>query len=208
MNSILFLQYNNLLKRVLSEEETLENIYDLVLDKKPNKEQKKALANTGSWAKYAYLNNKEYYVTVLKNDSPVAAVTNSFYDITVEFIEMVKGEFFVYIMMVYDKCETNAGLKKAQTKEHQNGHLFLSQINFYTSSEKESTSTELVFKPSGDATIFKNVLDKESNNLQTDAKKTKLNVSENYIRGPIKFDDYEYLLDYKSILRPEYLELR
>lgn len=192
----------------MSEEETLENIYDLVLDKKPNKEQKIALANTGSWAKYAYLNNKEYYVTVLKNDSPVAAVNNSFYDITVEFIEKVKGDLFIYMMMVYDKCEMNAGLKKAKSEDHQKGQLFLSQINFYTDNEKDSISTELLFKPSGDATIFKNVLDKKNDNLQTDVKKTKLNVSENYIRGPIKFNDYEYLLDYKSILKPEYLELR
>ena len=41
MYRIEFLQFNELMQEVMSEEDTLQNIIDIWLDSKPNKEQKK-----------------------------------------------------------------------------------------------------------------------------------------------------------------------
>ena len=56
MYTIKFLEYNDLMKEVMSEEDTLDNAITN-LDK-ATKEDKLHLNNVENWAKYAFENNK------------------------------------------------------------------------------------------------------------------------------------------------------
>lgn len=54
MYTLKFLEYNDLMKEVMSEEGTLDNILTLSLENKPTAEDKKHLNNAEDWAKYAF----------------------------------------------------------------------------------------------------------------------------------------------------------
>ena len=74
MYRIEYLQFNELKQEVMSEEDTLQNIIDIWLDCKPNKEQKKYLTNAEEWAKYAFESNEHYVMTVFKEEQLFALV--------------------------------------------------------------------------------------------------------------------------------------
>ncbi|PIT07037.1 hypothetical protein BGI40_03895 [Snodgrassella communis] len=65
MYTLKFAEYNDIMKEVMSEEGTLENIVDLSLDRKPTAEDKKHLKNAEDWAKYAFDNDKNLKVVSL-----------------------------------------------------------------------------------------------------------------------------------------------
>jgi hypothetical protein len=207
MNTIKFLEYNNLMKQVMSEQDTLENIFDLVVEKKPSKEEKEALKSTESWAKYAYDNNKEYHITFFKNEKIIAYINNSFFDITIDLFDFNQGVIFKYLSMTYYKYNMDIVFKENRNEKFPNDELFLGQINNYLENENTKTETKLVFRLNGNANIFINTFDKKISKINTEAKKTKVNITNNFIRCPKEYKDYEYLLDYKNILKPEYLNL-
>ncbi|NML69648.1 hypothetical protein HHL23_07550 [Chryseobacterium sp. RP-3-3] len=207
MYTVKFLEYNQLLKRILSEEDTLENICDLVVEKKPNKEEKEALKSTEDWAKYAFEKNKEYHLVFYNGEKSIAHITNSFFDITVDFLDYIEGELKIYLSMTYFKFNMDIVFKQNRNEKFPNDELFLGQINNYFEDSDKEIQNELAFKLNGNTNIFITTLDKESNKSNTEVKKTKVNISHNFIRSPETYKDYEYLLDYKSILKPEYLDI-
>lgn len=202
-----FLEYNNLTKKIMSEKDTLANIYDLIVEKKTNKEEEEALKSTENWAKYAFKNNKEYHIVIYKNEKPIAYINNSFYDITVNFIDYQVGELIIYLSMIYYKYNMDIVFKENRNEKFPNKQLFLGQINSYIKEVSKEINTELVFKLNGNTNIFITEYDKHTNKSITDAKKTKVKISNNFVKQPENYKDYEYLLDYKNILKPEYLDL-
>lgn len=206
MYKIFFLQYNELTNEVLSEEDTLKNIYDLVLEQKPTREENEALKSTKDWAKFAYEKEKEYHIIVFQNDKLFAYINNSFMDISVNFLTFNRGEIFKHLTMIYDKYDMDIAFNEDRNEKFPNEKLFLSQINNYYEDDEKKIQRKLIFKLNSDCNIFANTFDKRNNNLNTEAKKTKVNISHNFIRNLQHYKDYEYLLDYKNILKPEYLD--
>lgn len=203
-----FLQYNNLLNEIMSEQDTLGNINDLIIEKKSSKEEKEAAKNVESWAKYAFENNKEYHIMIFNDEKPLAYINNNYNDITVELLTYNGGNLFNYLSLVYDKFNMEISFKEDRDEPFPNNDLFLSQVNSVYEDDLVNVQNELVFKLNGNTNIFETTFDKKNNKSKTEAKKTKVNVSHNFIRRPQNYKDYEYLLDYKNILMPEFLDLK
>ena len=203
-----FLQYNNLSNEIMSEQDTLDNINDLIIEKKSSKEEKEAAKNVENWAKYAFENNKEYHIMIFNDEKPLAYINNNYNDITVEFLTYNGGNLFIYLSLVYDKFNMEISFKEDRDEPFPNNDLFLSQVNSIYEDDLVNIQNELVFKLSGNTNIFETTFDKKTNKSKTEAKKTKVNVSHNFIRRPQNYKDYEYLLDYKNILKPEFLDLK
>jgi len=207
MHTIKFLEYNDLQKKIMSEEETLENIFDLVVEGKPSEIERQALLSAETWAEYAFENNKEYHLVIYSNDKPLVHITNSTIDIAVNFLTYHEGKLFKHLTMVYDKYNTDILFDEGINQSFENNNIFLSKIEQYTLEEEKEAQNEMVFQLNGEVNVFTTVLDKKNNKTSTEAKKTKVNISHNFIRSPQNYTDYEYLLDYKSILKPEYLDI-
>ncbi|WP_141672978.1 hypothetical protein, partial [Gilliamella sp. wkB18] len=126
----------------MSEEDTLENIVDRALDRKPTAEDKKHLKNAEDWAKYAFDNDKNYYVTFFKGGEPIACVFNYFETISIDFLTYHNGELFIYLFMVYDKG------KDSHNKDV-DGKIFLRQINLYDEDADKRITNEIFFKDNG-----------------------------------------------------------
>lgn len=202
-----FLEYSDLEKNLLSEDETLENIFHTVLEGKPNKEEKKALTTTEDWSKYAYKNKKEYHLTVYLNDKLYAYIDNSNMDINVDFLTNNQGEIFKHLTLVYDKYNMDIAFEEDRNEKFPNNALFLSQINNYYEDDEKKVTNKLIFKLDGSTNILSTTFDKKNKKTFTEAKKTKVNVSHNFVSPPQNYIDYEKLIDYKNILKPEYLNL-
>ena len=93
MYRIEFLQFNELKQEVMSEEDTLQNIIDVWLNCKPNKEQKKYLTNAEEWAKYAFENNEYYVMTIFKDEGIFAFIEVYPRTINIKFIDSYQGKY-------------------------------------------------------------------------------------------------------------------
>ena len=203
MYTIKFLEYNDLMKQVMNEEDTLDNA--LTNLDKVTKDDRLHLKNIETWAKYAFENNKEYFATIYQNDKPIASINNYFLGISIDFLTYNQGKLFIYLSMFYDKVEEIGEEKYAKYPDNK---MFLRQINLYQEDDNQKITNEMLFKDDGILNVETITETKEPEfNMNYEEKETKVNLSHNWIRTPKTHDDYEYLLDYKSILKPEYLEL-
>ena len=100
MYRIDFLQFNELKQEVMSEEDTLQNIIDIWLDRKPNKEQKKYLTNAEEWAKYAFENNEHYVMTIFKNEGIFAFIEVYPRAINIKFIDSYQGKYIFPLFLL------------------------------------------------------------------------------------------------------------
>ncbi len=203
MYTIKFLEYNDLMKQVMNEEDTLDNA--LTNLDKVTKEDKLHLNNVENWAKYAFENNKEYFATIYQNDKPIACIDNYFRSINIEFLTYNQGKLFIYLSMFYNKVKE---IGEEEYVKYPDNKMFLRQINLYQEDDNQKITNEMLFKDDGILnveTITETKLPEF--NMNYEEKETKVNLSHNWIRTPKTHYDYEYLLDYKNILKPEYLEL-
>lgn len=203
MYTIKFLEYNDLMKQVMNEEDTLDNA--LTNLDKVTKDDKLHLKNIETWAKYAFENNKEYFATIYQNDKPIASINNYFLGISIDFLTYNQGKLFIYLSMFYDKVKE---IGEEEYVKYPDNNMFLRQINLYQDDDNQKITNEMLFKDEGILnveTITETKLPEFQMNYEE--KETKVNISHNWIRRPNSFDDYEYLLDYKNILKPEYLDL-
>jgi len=172
-----------------------------------NKKEMQYLTSIKDWSKYAFGNDKEYHTIIYDNESPIASVNNSFYDVTIDFIVKYDGKIIKHLTMVYDKYIADKLFKEDKYVKHLNETMFLSKIISYEMSDKMSKSSEILFKKNGNATIFITEIDKVTNKSVTSAQETKVNISHNLIRTPKFYNDFDYLLDYKNIVKSEYFNL-
>ena len=203
MYTIKFLEYNDLMKQVMNEEDTLDNA--LTNLDKVTKDDRLHLKNIETWAKYAFENNKEYFATIYQNDKPIASINNYFLGISIDFLTYNQGKLFIYLSMFYDKVEEIGEEKYAKYPDNK---MFLRQINLYQEDDNQKITNEMLFKDDGILNVETITETKQPEfNMNYEEKETKVNLSHNWIRTPKTHDDYEYLLDYKNILKPEYLDL-
>lgn len=107
--------------------------------------------------------------------------------------------------MFYDKVKE---IGEEEYVKYPDNNMFLRQINLYQDDDNQKITNEMLFKDEG---ILNVEIITETKlpefQMNYEEKETKVNISHNWIRRPNSFDDYEYLLDYKNILKPEYLDL-
>jgi hypothetical protein len=203
MYTLKFLEYNDLMKKVMSEEDTLDNA--LTNLDKASKEDKLHLKNVESWAKYAFENDKEYFTTIYQNEKPIVCIDNYFTSISIDFLTYNQGELFIYLSMDYDKVKE---IGEEDYEKYPDNKMFLRQINLVEEDDNKKITNVMLFKDDGTLnveTITETKLPEFQMNYEE--KETKVNLSHNWVRMPNSCDDYEYLLDYKNILKPEYLNL-
>jgi hypothetical protein len=205
MYEIKFSEYNQLTKEIMCEESTLENIVDLSLDGKPSREQKKHLSNGEDWAKYAFENEYEYYITFYQNNSPFACVCHTDMHITIYYLDFYNDELINYLTLVYHRYDLLKYMNEDKTEYFDNHNLFLGEIISYSFDENK-TNTKIVFSIKGFAivTIAKTSADKD---IQTAKQKVNVNIHNNFIRPPENYKDFEYLLDYENNVKSEYFDL-
>lgn len=199
-------------RNLLSEQDTLHfPILDKYLDNKPTKEQKEKLKNPQEWAKYAFESPEHlrYCVTAFKNNMPVATITNDFKGITIKFLEKDEnGELVSFMRMVYWRYVVDLFLKKDVTEYYPNKQLFLKQIDFtINNSQQKSQNMALFNDVSNELFLRASIFDKKEQTYRREEKTTKVNILHNFVRTPQHYLDFEYLLDYKNILKPEYLDI-
>ena len=102
MYRIEYLQFNELKQEVMSEEDTLQNIIDIWLDCKPNKERKKYLTNAEEWAKYAFESNEHYVMTIFKDEGIFAFIEVYPRTINIKFIDSYQGKY-IFPLFFADK---------------------------------------------------------------------------------------------------------
>ena len=203
MYTIKFLEYNDLMREVMSEEDSLDNA--LTNLDNVTKDDKLHLKNIETWAKYAFENEKEYFATIYQNDKPIACIDNYFKSINIQFLTYNQGKLFIYLSMIYNKVKRNGEEEYVKYPENK---MFLRQINLYQEDDNQKITNEMLFKDDGILNVETITETKQPEfNMNYEEKETKVNLSHNWIRTPKTHDDYEYLLDYKNILKPEYLEL-
>ena len=208
MYTIKFLQYNDIKKKVLNEKITLENIVDVSLEGKPTKVDKLHLTDNETWAKYAFENEKEYYTTIYQNEKPIACINNYFLGVSIDFLTYNQGELFIYLSMSYQKYDVINQNKDGSYNRYSDDKMFLRQINLFSSDENKDINNRILFKDNGIMNVETiTEIRKPEPFMDYEEKETPVSITHNWIDCPKDYKDYEYLLDYKNILKPEYLDL-
>ncbi|MEL0645705.1 hypothetical protein V6251_15030 [Olleya sp. Ti.3.14] len=205
-----FREYNWILKDMLTEEDTIDNVLTRYLDSKPSREQKKILKNPEEWAKYAFENESQYYVTFYNEENkPFVCVNFKKISINLTFLEHNKNnELVEHLRMVYDRYDIMHWLDKDEYKPHLKNKLFLKQIEVFHENEKEKNTYKALFiQKNKIMRVSTTKMNKDTKTYSNEKKETKVNLSHNFIEPPKHYLDYEHLFDYNEILKPEYLDI-
>ena len=145
MYRIEFLQFNELKQEVMSEKATLQNIIDIWLNCKPNKEQKKYLTNAEEWAKYAFENNEYYVMTIFKDEGIFAFIEVYPRTINIKFIDSYQGKYMFPLFLRYDRVDGYEYFKSEKIVYFENNDLFLQGITNKTFTPHKNTCTSIDF---------------------------------------------------------------
>ena len=145
MYRIEFLQFNELKQEVMSEKATLQNIIDIWLNCKPNKEQKKYLTNAEEWAKYAFENNEHYVMTIYKGEKIFAFIEVYPRTINIKFIDSYQGKYIFPLFLRYDRVDGYEYFKSEKIVYFENNDLFLQGITNKTFTPHKNTCTSIDF---------------------------------------------------------------
>lgn len=205
-----FREYNSILKDMLNEEDTIDNILVRYLDSKPSGEEKQLLKNPEEWAKYAFEKESQYYVTFYNEEgNPFVCVNYSLLDIDITFLEYNnKGELIKHLWMVYDRYNMQSYFKTDELKPHPDNKLFLKQVEVYYEDYKEKNTYKALFMQKDNLMKVSSIkMTKDPQGYSKEKKETKVNLSYNFVEPPKHYLDYEHLFDYKEILKSEYLDI-
>lgn len=203
-----FLEYNDLTKEIMSEKTTLENVIDIGLNGKPSKEEKKYLNSVEDWAKYAFEKDEIYFITVNQNNKPFASIRFTDMHITIDFLEEYGNELIKTLTLVYHRFDLLEYLRNDKKKFYTNNNLFLGEITSYGFIDGNRKSiTNIVFGTNDFATITLTEFYPELQDWKTAEQNIKVNTSNNFIRSPKHYKDFEYLLDYQNNIKSEYFDL-
>ena len=210
MSNYKFREYNSILKDMLNEEDTIDNILVRYLDSKPSREEKELLTIPEKWAKYAFENESQYYITFYNKESqPFVCVNFKKISIGLTFLEYnEQNELVEHLRMVYDRYDIMHWIKTDEYKPHPNNKLFLKQIEVhYENSKQKNTYQALFIQKQKMMRVSTTQIDKASKSYNNEEKETKVNLSNNFIEPPKHYLDYAHLFDYKEILKSEYLDI-
>ena len=207
MYRIEYLQFNELMQEVMSEEDTLQNIIDIWLNCKPNKEQKKYLTNAEEWAKYAFENNEHYVMTIFKDEGIFAFIEVYPRTINIKFIDSYQGKYIFPLFLRYDRVDGYEYFKSEKIVYFEDNDLFLQGITNKTFTPRKNTITSIDFALDNRASVTITETYPIKKDWKTAEKKIEVNTSHNFIRCPKRYDDFLYLLDYKNNIKSEYFDI-
>jgi len=203
-----FLEYNDFIKEIMSEKDTLENVIDTGLNGKPSKEEKKYLNSVEDWAKYAFEKDEIYFITINQNNKPFASIRFTDMHITIDFLEEYGNELVTTLTSVYHKFDILQYLRNNYKTFYINNDLFLGEIISYGFIDgTKKAVTNIVFGANDFATIALTEFYPELQDWKTAEQNIKVNTSNNFIRSPKHYKDFEYLLDYQNNIKPGYFDL-
>lgn len=205
-----FREYNDILKKMLNEEDTIDNILVRYFQSKPSKEERLMLKKPQEWSEYAFEKELQYYVSFYNQENkPFVCVCFSTLSITVNFLDYnYKNELENYLKMIYWRFNRQHYFKKDELIPNPDNKLFLSQIEIYQEDYKEKLTYKALFK--NDSNLMKistTNLKKNPKSYSNEKKETKVNLAHNFIKAPEHYLDFKHLFNYKEILKPEYLDI-
>ncbi len=204
-----FKRYNSASLGLMDEEVTKNYIRDIYLNQKPSAEESKFLQDSDEWAKYAFENESQYYVTFYKEEKPFVCLNFKKISINLIFLEYnEQNELVEHLRMVYDRYDIMHWIKTDEYKPHPNNKLFLKQVEvIYENSNQKKTYKALFIQKKKLMKVSTTQIDKASKSYNNEEKETKVNLSNNFIEPPKHYLDYAHLFDYKEILKSEYLDI-
>ncbi len=208
MYTLEFLEYNDLTKEIMSEKDTLENVKDITLNGKPSKEEKKHLNSVEDWAKYAFETDENYCITAYQNNIPFASICFTDMHITVDFLEEYGNELIKVLTLVYHRFDLLEYLRNDKKKFYRDNRLFLGEIVSYAFIDDDKKNiTNIVFGTNDVATITITEFYPDLGDWKTAEESIKVNTSNNFIRSPKHYKDFDYLLDYQNNIKSEDFDL-
>lgn len=201
-----FSAYNSVNKIISTEEETLEYIIDIDLDNNPTEEEKKHLETSNKWAQYAYEHNKNYYLTFYLDDIAIVSISVDSLDIIIEYLTLEDNLYESFLRIVLHKYNWRKFMNDI-IEEYPEGKLFLSQIELKINNNSERITKQISFdNEKENMSYYESKYSKIKETYSKLTKEAKVNVSSNFIKKPLTYVDYEYLIDYKNLLKGEYLD--
>ena len=186
--------YNSLMLSIMSEEDSLDNIKDLVAGDITKEIWKIHGKSTGEWAKYAAANNQWYPVTVYRENNPFCYIIISKALVEVWFLD---ERMFEYVYMAYKKMDPdNMFLSNVYVREYY--HLkdkplpdLKKDINMVFTEEGTLTVTTRDFIREGKLQVIEDNMEAAH----------PVNVSQNWKQIP-KYGEYDDITDYEEIIKP------
>ena len=186
--------YNSLMLTIMDEENSLDNIKDLVADDIKKEVWKKHGVSTTEWAKYAAANNLWYPVTVYKDNNPHCYIIISEDLVEVRFLD---ERLFEYVYMAYKKMDAEK--------------MFLVKVyvrEYYHKKDKPLQDVKkdinMIFSVEGGLNVrTRDFIREESVKVIEDNMEAAhpVNVSQNWKSIP-KYGEYDEISNYEDVIKP------
>ena len=211
-----FKEFNYILKDLLSEEDTLDNIKTGFLNNKPDKKEKDLLKDAERWAKYAFDKDKEYFVTAYDfENKPIACINYLPNSISVKFLDYDEtNKLESFITIIYSRRYPVEKGKEIEMKPYSKDIVFFKQIERTEESELSKKTEKIIFRFSKESDqkgkmVVKTfeIIRKPKFGGSNSEREAEVNLSRNWIPSPSHYLDFDHLLNYKEILKSEYLDI-
>ena len=194
MYTIKFADFNSLMNStIMSEEDTLEVLLDDEFNGKIPKKFKNITPE--EWAKYAFENDKEYFVTYFKDDKPYLTVHHTLLSICLSYYDYKKGVLFRCMHIIFEKGYIDSSTREKDFVPFNNGSIFLGQIDligdlgsmlvFNSQKKKNNVLLEEFIEEDGETKLIQ----------QTGT----ADLSKHWFTAPRHYLDFEYLFDYQNL---------
>ncbi len=191
-----FSEFNALMGNIIMSEE--DTLFDILSDEFGQKIPKEFQNITPqSWAKYAFENNKQYFITYYNEDKPIVIVNHTLMYICLSYYEDKHGELSPFMNICFMKGYIDNSSKKSPFVPYPQGKLFLSQIDRIGG----LGSTLLFYSQKKKNNVFHEEFIKENGKVELVEQYGTADLSKHWFNAPKHYLDYEYLLDYKQLFK-------
>jgi hypothetical protein len=194
MYKIKFSKFNSVMgKIIMSETDTL---YVLLTDEFGQKIPKEFQnISPENWAKYAFQNNKEYFITYYRNNKPFVIVDFGYTSIELAYYEERAGELFQYMRIWFGRGYIEKKTQKVEFVPFTNNKIFLCQVDIignlgkglYFDSQKKKNNIR-----------FEECVENDGKVEWIEQTGT-ADLSKNWFDAPKHYLDYEYLFEYQNL---------
>ena len=189
-------QFNALMGNIIMTEE--DTLYVMLSDEFGQKIPKKFQNSTPeSWAKYAFENNKEYFITYYKGDKPRVIVHHTLMLIGLSYYDDKHGELSCFMNIWFKKGYIDNSSKKSKFVSYPQGKIFLGQIDRIGN----LGSTLLFYSEKKKNNVFLEEFTEEDGKVELIKQYGTGDLSKHWFDAPKHYLDYEYLLDYEKLFK-------
>lgn len=188
-----FANFNHLMGDIImTEEDTLEVLLSDEFDDRTPKKFRNI--SPDEWARYAFENNKEYYVTYYKDDKPFVTVHHTMLSITLSYYHY-SGRLSRYMHIYFGKGYIDNTEKKAPWVPYGNGKLFFKQVDMIG----ELGSMLLFNSQKKTNNVLWEEFVEEDGKVELVEQWGTADLSRHWFDAPKHYMGYEYLLDYQKL---------